>query len=225
MSNPMQPRRPALPGEDVEVGFTPVHPCHRAGQPSRSDERRASSCDAQLAEQWSSQARSVINADGAQSVRLARGVQAVVVVPAKVGVQNNVFRSSDLFAGNHQIQVRVYSVGSKARFVLHRRPAALGQCYMQHASAPQIHRSVPTAQSDLTGLHRAAQESGHASVSSLLRRTAYSPQRTKCAHTAAWWHESQQTRGCLTGTSFSLVCGGFHIEMPRVHSSRRLAGC
>lgn len=95
---------------------------------------------------------------------------------------------------------------------------------MQHATAPQIHSSVSAAQSDLMGLHRAAQASGHcASVSSLSRCTAYSPQRTKCAHNAAWWHASQQMRGCLTGTSFSLVRDGFQIERPLVHSGRRLA--
>lgn len=215
----MQPRQPA------SAWFHPCPTCHRAGQPSRTDELRASvrasSCDG-TPRRWSPRARSV-NADGAESVR---PVQPVVVAAVILERKHKTFGSSDVFVDNHRNSAQGLICGLSsalrpASWSCIRCPAVFSQCYVQHATAPQIHSSVSAAQSDLMGLHRTAQASGHASVSSLSRCTAYSPQRTKCAHTAAQWHVSQQMRGCLTGTSFSLV----HIETPLVRSGRRLAGC
>lgn len=120
-----------------------------------------------------------------------------------------------------------YSVGFRARFVLH--------ASLSRSLQPMLHAARDCTRDPQQRLCCAIGPDGatpsrpskwaFASVSSLLRCTAYSPQRTKCAHNAAWSHASQQMRGCLTGTSFSLVRDGFQIETPLVHSGRRLAGC
>lgn len=100
---------------------------------------------------------------------------------------------------------------------------------MLHATAPQIHSSVSAAQSDLMGLHRAAQASGRASVSSLLRRTAYSPAAHKLrAHCGLVTRLSpnkceaarpvQASRLCMMGP-YRDASGAFQPEARRILAS------
>lgn len=62
---------------------------------------------------------------------------------------------------------------------------------------------------------------GHASVRSLLRCSAYSPERTKLRmHCGLVVDVSQQMRGFSTGTSFSHVCDRSHIATPLAQLGR-----
>lgn len=86
----MQPRRPALPGENVEVGFTPVQPVTGLGSQAEVTNDMPLCATAQLNDGAHRLAR-LLTLMAQSQYGLHEGVQAVVVVPAKLACKTMYF--------------------------------------------------------------------------------------------------------------------------------------